>query len=215
MVSQIYPFSNLYSSSTFLVSKSDPIVLLCWVNNYRKLNNNTVRDQTSLPCIETILVDIEYSKIFSKIDMTNSFFQILVYLDNILLIVVNTLFSIYEWVVMPIGDTNVFVIYQRYMTIALLSLIGKICYVFMDNIIIWSCSIKEYKANIWQVLQALQKTYLYCSSKKTDLFTMEIYFLEHVISDKDIQADPSKINKILNWPTQRSLSEVQRFLGFV
>ena len=41
------------------------------------------------------------------------------------------------------------------MTIVLLLLIENICHVFMNNIIIWSCSIKEHEANIQQVLQTL------------------------------------------------------------
>lgn len=85
----------------------------------------------------------------------------------------------------------------------------------MNDIIIWYCSIKEYKANIQQVLQTLWKVHLYCSSKKTDLFIVEIHFLEHIISNKGIQADLSKINKILDWPTPKASSEVQRFLGLI
>lgn len=65
------------------------------MNNYRKLSNNTVRDQTPLSCIEIILADVECSKTFDKIDMTNFFFQILVHSDNILLMAVNTPFNMY------------------------------------------------------------------------------------------------------------------------
>ena len=81
------------------------------------------------------------------------------------------------------GGTNALATYQRHMMIILLLLIGKIYHVFIDDIIIWSCSIKEHEANIQKVLQKAQ---LYCLSSKTDLFTMEICFLGHIISDKDI-----------------------------
>lgn len=56
---------------------------------------------------------------------------------------------------MSMRDTNTPAIHQRHITITLLSLIGKICCIFIDDIIIWSCSIKEHKANIQQVLQTL------------------------------------------------------------
>jgi len=112
-------------------------------------------------------------------------------------------------------DTNTPAIHQRHITITLLSLIGKICCIFIDDIIIWSCSIKEHKANIQQVLQTLWKAHLYCLPKKTDLFAIEIYFLEYVISNKDIQVDLSKIDKILDWPTPKYSLKVQRFLSLV
>jgi len=53
---------------------------------------------------------------------------------------------------------------------ALLSLIGQICHVHMDNIIIWSNSVEEHEQNVRRVLKALHVAHLYCSSKKTELF---------------------------------------------
>ena len=44
---------------------------------------------------------------------------------------------------------------------------------------------------------------------------MEIFFLEHIISDKSIWADPNKIDRIMDWLIPRFLSEVWRFLGLV
>jgi len=49
-----------------------------------------------LPHIKTILIDVDYRKIFGKIDMTNSFFQTQVYSDSIILTTVNTPFGMYE-----------------------------------------------------------------------------------------------------------------------
>jgi hypothetical protein len=46
-----------------------------WVNDYRALNSNTVRDNFPLPRVNNILADCRKGKIFGKMDMTNSFFQ--------------------------------------------------------------------------------------------------------------------------------------------
>jgi len=114
-----------------------------------------VHDQTLLPCIETILADVSYRKIFGKIDMTNSFFQTLVHPDDIPLTAVNTPFGMYEWVAIPIGETNAPATNQQHMTQALLPFIRKICHVYMDDIIIWSNIVKEHKENVWKMLEAL------------------------------------------------------------
>ena len=53
-----------------------------------------------------------------------------------LLTTVNTLFSIYEWIVMSMGKTNILAIYQQYITLALLPLIRKIYHIYIDYTII-------------------------------------------------------------------------------
>ena len=54
-------------------------------------------------------------KFFEKIDIMNSFFQILVHSDDIPLTAVNTLFGMYEWIVMLMEGTNIPAIHQQYM----------------------------------------------------------------------------------------------------
>jgi hypothetical protein len=56
---------------------------------------------------------------------------------------------------------------------------------------------------------------LYVNKKKTNLFAYEINFLGHIISQDGIQADPSKVEKILNWPRPKNVKQVQQFLGLV
>ena len=52
-------------------------------------------------------------------------------------------------------------------------------------------------------------------TQKINLFATEICFLEYIILSKSIWADPAKINKILDWPTPRLLSNIWRFLSLV
>ena len=93
--------------------------------------------------------------------------------------------------------------------------IGKICHVYMDNIIIWSNSLEEHAKHVRIILQTLQDTGLYINKKKLSLFNYQISFLGHIISQNGIEADPSKIEKILDWPTPKNIKEVQQFLGLV
>ena len=71
-------------------------------------------------------------------DMTNSFFQTQVHPNDIYLTVVRTPWGLYEWTIMLQGGCNVAATHQRQMTDALQELIGKICHVYLDDIIIWS-----------------------------------------------------------------------------
>jgi hypothetical protein len=74
-----------------------------WVNNYRALNGNTVTDSHPLLCVNDILADCSNAKIWSVIDMINSFFQTRVHPDDIHLTAVTTLLGLYKWLAMPMG----------------------------------------------------------------------------------------------------------------
>ena len=85
----------------------------------------------------------------------------------------------------------------------------------MDDIIIWSQSLEEHEKHVRIILQALQEAGLYINRKKTNLFRYELSFLGHNISQDGIEADPSKVDKILNWPTPKNTKHIQQFLGLV
>jgi hypothetical protein len=105
--------------------------------------------------------------------------------------------------------------YQRRMTATLRHLIGSICHIYIDDIIIWSNSVEEHTKHIHQVLSALQNASLYCNPKKCEFYQLEVNFLGHRISQRGIEAQSSKVDKILQWPIPTSAMEVHSFLGLV
>ena len=111
------------------------------------------------------------------------------------------------------GGCNAPSTHQRCMTDALQELIGKICHVYLDDIIIWSQTVEEREVNIAKVLEALCKANLFCNGDKTTLFSTEISFLGHIISAAGIQADPRKIDHILDWPQPTTATNMRGFLG--
>lgn len=209
------PSNSEFSSPAFLVPKADPNAMPRWVNDYRELNENTVADKFPLPRIADILADCGRGKIWGKLDMTNAFFQTKVHPDHIKYTAVRTLFGLYEWVVMPQGCRNAPSTHQWRMVAALRPWIGKICHVYLDDIIIWSANVTEHIRNVETILQALREASLYCSLKKTSLFCTSINFLGHRISTDGIQADSSKAAKISAWPVPKMASDVRQFLGLV
>ena len=135
--------------------------------------------------------------------------------DDVHLTAVNTPWGLYEWLVMPMGIKNAPSIHQRRVTTALRPYIGKICHVYLDDIVIWSQNLDEHIKNVRIILQALEDAKLYCNPKKTKLFCTEIQFLGHRISAKGIEPDEGKSDRIKNWPTPKSASDVRSFLGLV
>jgi hypothetical protein len=211
----IRPSSSSFASPSFIIPKKDPKALPRWVCDYRQLNANTVPDNYPLPRIDEILADCGNGKVWSTIDMTDSFFQTRIHPDDIHKTAVTTPLGAYEWCVMPMGLCNSPPIHQRRVMTVLRKHIGKICHVYMDDIVVWSQTIEEHNLHIRIILQALQDAGLYVNKNKTNLFRHQISFLGHIISQNGIQADPAKIQKIIDWPVPRSLKEVQQFLGLV
>nr|GAT43224.1 reverse transcriptase-RNase H-integrase [Mycena chlorophos] len=212
---RIRPSNSSFASPAMLIPKADKLVLPRWVNDFRVLNSITVQDQFPLPRVDDILADCAKGKIWSKIDFTDSFFQTRLHPDSVKYTAVTTPLGLYEWLVMPQGLRNAPSIQQRRVTAALREYIGKFCHVYLDDVIIWSQSEEEHEEHIRKVFAALQKAHLYCNEKKTQLFCYEIDFLGHHVSQRGIEPDKSKVERIKYWPTPKSATNVRAFLGLV
>jgi Reverse transcriptase (RNA-dependent DNA polymerase) len=139
--------------------------------------------------------------------MTNSFFQTRMKPEDIPLTVVSTPFGLYKWTVMPMGLQNTPLIHQCRVTHALHSLLGKICHIYLNDIIIWSRDLKTQINYLCQVLEALHQAKLHINPSKTKFLCQEVNFLKHRISECGIEADNTKVNKILLWPISKSATQ--------
>ena len=100
----IHPSSSPCASPAFIVPKSNPNVLPCWVNDFCLLNENTITNSHPLPQIDDILNDCAKGKIWGTINMMNSFVQTRMHTDHIHLTAVNTPLELYKWLVMPMAS---------------------------------------------------------------------------------------------------------------
>ena len=69
---------------------------------------------------------------------------------------------------------------------------------YLDNIIIYLNSEKEYKEYIKQVLSRLYKENMPVVIKKCKFYTKKINFIGFIIKLKQISMDPKKIKAIVN-----------------
>ncbi|SGY95245.1 BQ5605_C036g11481 [Microbotryum silenes-dioicae] len=216
---RLRPSSSEYSSPAFIIPKkgmdTDPSIMPRWVNDYRILNAATVPDRTPLPLPDEILAIAARARFWSKIDMTNSFFQTKMAEEDIPKTAVATPWGLFEWVVMLMGLSNAPATHQRRVNEALSSLIGKSCFAYLDDITIFSDTMEDHQTHVKEVLEALRRADLYCSPKKTELFRTSCDFLGHVISRNGIAADQSKVERIVGWPRPRTVTELRGFLGLV
>ncbi|KAH3722524.1 Transposon Ty3-I Gag-Pol polyprotein [Pelomyxa schiedti] len=83
-------------------------------------------------------------------------------------------------------------------------LIGKICLVYIDDIIIMGHSFEEHIQNIWEVLTRLRGANLKAKASKCKFFHHSVSYLGHTVSEKGIQMDEGRIKVLTDWkaPTQ-------------
>ena len=71
--------------------------------------------------------------------------------------------------------------------------------VYLNNIIIYLNSEKEYKEYIKWVLSRLYKENISVVIKKCEFYTKKTNFIEFIIKLKQISMDLKKIKAIINW----------------
>jgi hypothetical protein len=99
---------------------------------------------------------------------------------------------------MPMGLRNALLVHQRCVMAVLQGLIGKFCHIYLDDIVIWSDTLEEHTAHICEVLEALRQNSLYCNPKKCNFYLLELDFLGHHKSAWEIEANLSKVDRILD-----------------
>ncbi len=121
--------------------------------------------------------------------------------------------GLYHFNVMPFGLKNAPATFQRLMETVPGELRKKICFVYIDDIIIYSPSVAQHFSDLKTVLHRLDTAGLTINLKKCNFFLPEITFLGHVVSNKGITADPSKVEAIRGLSCSQHLEGSSEVLG--
>ena len=93
------------------------------------------------------------------------------------------------------------------------SVIGQICLVYLDDIIVFSKTIDEHINNLKTIFSLLEKAHLKLKLNKCKFLAQSVPYLGHVITSDGIKPDPAKVEALLNYKRPRTVREMQSFLG--
>lgn len=94
-------------------------------------------------------------------------------------------------------------------------LVGPICLVYLDDIIIFSPSLQEHITHLDQVFTKLSKANIKVQLSKSNFLRKEIEFLGHIITEQGIKPNPNKISAIQNYPCPKNRKAIKSFLGLL
>lgn len=70
--------------------------------------------------------------------------------------------------------------------------LDKFIIIFIDDIVIYSKTQKQYEQHLRIALQTLKEHHFYAKFSKYEFWLDQIHFLGHVVSKKEVAIDPSK-----------------------
>lgn len=209
--------STSFANSPVLVvpkkegSDSDHRVVI----DYRRLNDIIEDDKYPIPDINSILDGLNQSKFFTTLDLNQGYYQIELAKESRPYTAFTTADGHFQLTRMPMGLKTSPACFSRIMAIALADLIGKICYVYLDDIIVYGDTEENHLKNLEKVFERLRKVGLKLKPKKCSFMRGSVTYLGHIISSEGLKPDPEKYKPILNWPKPKTVVEVQSFLGLV
>ncbi|KAI4887649.1 hypothetical protein NFI96_026195 [Prochilodus magdalenae] len=181
--------------------------------DYRRLNSVTVKDCHPLPRIDDTLDALAGAAWFSTLDFSNGYWQVEVAEEDREKTAFTTGRGLYQWRSMPMGLSNSPATFQRMMELVLRGLPWNICMVYLDDILLYNGTFQDHLSSLEEVFSRIKMAGLKLNPSKCHLAQNHVLFLGHIVSQNGLQPDPRNTDKVKNWPTPQSPSEVRAFVG--
>lgn len=158
---------SLWAAPVVLVPKKDGSTRFCV--EYRALNSKTPLDGFPMPQIQDILESLYRSTIFSKLDLKSGYWQVGMDEGSIQKTAFVTKNAQYEFVRLPFGLKNAAATIQRLMNNILRDYIGKFCFLYLDDIVIYSKTVQDHFQHLKQLFANLEVSGLTLNLKKCSM----------------------------------------------
>nr|GEX23055.1 reverse transcriptase domain-containing protein [Tanacetum cinerariifolium] len=162
----IRPSSSSWGALILFVKKKDGSFRMCI--DYRELKKLTVKNQYPLQRIDDLFDQLQGSRVYSKIDPRSSYHQLRVHEEDIPKTEFRTRYGHYEFQVMPFSLTNAPAVFMDLMNRVCKPHLDRFVIIFIDDILIYSKSRKEYEGHLKLIFKLLKKEELYAKFSKCE-----------------------------------------------
>ncbi|KAI2668703.1 Transposon Ty3-I Gag-Pol polyprotein [Labeo rohita] len=199
----IRPSSSPVAAGFFFVKKKDGGLRPCV--DYRGLNQITIKNRHPLPLTNTALDALSGARFFTKLDLRSAYNLVRIREGDEWKTAFITPTGHYETLVMPFGLCNSPSVFQQFINDVLRDMLGRWCYAYLDDILIYSKTLEEHTQHVRAVLRRLLAHQLYCKLEKCAFHQHSTTFLGFVISPQGVAMDPQKLEAVRSWPLPTSL----------
>jgi RNase H-like domain found in reverse transcriptase/Reverse transcriptase (RNA-dependent DNA polymerase) len=212
----IRPSQLPMASPFFFVSKKDGKLWPC--QDYRYLNDWTVKNSYPLPLISKILDKLKGAKYFTKLDVCWGYNNIWIKKGDKWKAAFKMNKGLFEPTVMFFEMCNSLATFQAMMDDIFMTMIdNRLVSVYMDDILIFVifADTKEELERVTKlVLEKLWEHDLFLKAKKCEFCQKRIEYLGMIIEEGKISMDAVKLGGIRDWPVPTTLKQTRSFLGF-
>jgi hypothetical protein len=191
----IKPSQSPMASPFFFVKKKDGKLRPC--QDYRYLNDWTVKNTYPLPLISEIMDKIKGAKFFTKFDVRWGYNNVRIKTEDQWKAAFKTNRGLFEPTVMFFGMCNFLATFQAMMDSIFSDMIeGRKVIVYMDDILIFGENQEKLEERMKQVLQRLWEHDLFLKPKKCEFNKTTMEYLRLIIQEGKLSMDPVKLGGI-------------------
>ena len=201
------------ASPFFFVQKKDGGLRLC--QDYRYLNEHTVKNAYPLPLISTLINKLKGAKYFSKMDIRWGYNNIHIKEGDEWKAAFTTPFGLYEPLVMFFGQCNSPPTFQAFMDSTFGDMIAEgWLIIYMDDVLVSAETLEECQERTKRVLDRMKEEDLHLKLAKCAFDQTEVEYLGLVVRKGEILMDPTKLKAIEQWEPPKLVKVVRSFIGF-
>ncbi len=201
-----------YASLILFIEKKDDSLHFCV--NYRKLNALIKRDCYFLLLINETLARIQDSKYLTRLNIIVIFNKLRMHSSSEDLTIFIISFDFYKYHVMSFELINDSTFYQHYMNDVLFDYLHQFCQIYLDDIIIYSKTLKKHKKHVRLVLHRLREIDLQMNINKCKFHVQKIFFLKLLLFIEELKMNFRKVQAVVEWSTSTNLTQMQFFIDF-
>jgi RNase H-like domain found in reverse transcriptase/Reverse transcriptase (RNA-dependent DNA polymerase)/Integrase zinc binding domain/Chromo (CHRromatin Organisation MOdifier) domain len=210
----IRPSKSPYAAPFFFIKKKDG--KLRPVQDYRKVNEWTIRNRYPLPLIPELINRVKGATLFSKFDVRWGYNNVRIKAGDEWKAAFITNLGLFEPRVMFFGLTNSPATFQTMMNeIFAEELREGWLSIYMDDILVHTPhELDKHRECVHRILTKLEEHDLYLKPEKCLFEQEQVEFLGVILRGGTIQMDPAKVKGVADWPPPLNVKDVRAFLGF-
>jgi hypothetical protein len=184
------------------------------VQDYRYLNEHTVKNNYLLPLIRQLSEKLQGAKLFTKMDLRWGYNNVRIKEGDEWKAAFTCHRGSFEPLVMYFGLCNSPATFQAMMN-EIFADMEDVVVVYIDDLLIFTKTDnqEEHDRIVLEVLRRLEEHDLFVKPEKCSFRVKEVEFLGMTISAEGIKMNDDKVKAILEWPTPKTVRGVRSFLG--